>query len=146
MGGEGEQWLLVRNERGEELLGLLGDEVVTRAPGSAGKRQGPVKGFLANVERAAGGLPLRRMPQWLRPIVGWLMPRIGPKRAGIRPGARGDEGSRNHRASAARKAAEMKSMVPAHVWKLVEAYGITPVASELPAASPRERDDDSARA
>ena len=27
MGGQGEQWLLVRNERGEELLRLLGDEV-----------------------------------------------------------------------------------------------------------------------
>ena len=35
MGGEGEQWLLVRNERGEELLRLLGDEVVLRSPGSA---------------------------------------------------------------------------------------------------------------
>jgi coenzyme F420 hydrogenase subunit beta len=144
MGGEGEQWLLVRNERGEELLGLLGDEVVTRAPGSAGKRQGPVKGFLANVERAAGGLPLRRMPQWLRPVVGWLMPRLGPK------------GLEFARARLEMKAVEtivhlrrekpqrLKSMVPAHVWKLVEAYGITPVASELPAASPRERDDDSA--
>ena len=42
MGGEGEQWLLVRNARGEELLALPGDEVVTRAPGSAGKRHGPV--------------------------------------------------------------------------------------------------------
>ena len=29
MGGQGEQWLLVRNERGEELLDLLGDEVRT---------------------------------------------------------------------------------------------------------------------
>ena len=27
MGGQGEQWLLVRNQRGEELLGLLGSEV-----------------------------------------------------------------------------------------------------------------------
>ncbi len=32
MGGEGEQWLLVRNARGEELLGLLGDEVVLSDP------------------------------------------------------------------------------------------------------------------
>lgn len=142
MGGEGEQWLLVRNERGEELLGLLGDEVVTRAPGSAGKRQGPVKGFLANVERAAGGLPLRRMPQWLRPIVGWLMPRVGPK------------GLEFARARLEMKAVEtivhlrrekpqrLKSMVPAHVWKLVEAYGITPAASELPATASQERADD----
>ena len=70
MGGEGEQWLLVRHQRGEDLLALLGDEVVTRPPGSGGMRHGPVKGFPANVQRAAGGLPLRRMPQWLRPIVG----------------------------------------------------------------------------
>ena len=79
MGGQGEQWLLVRNERGEELLRLLGDEVKLSEPGSAGKRAGAVKGFLANVQRAAGGLPLRRMPNWLRPIVGWLMPRVGPR-------------------------------------------------------------------
>ena len=32
MGGQGEQWLLVRNERGEELLALLGDEVRTPSP------------------------------------------------------------------------------------------------------------------
>ena len=39
MAGGGKQWLVVRNERGEELLGLLGDDVRTAAPGSAGKRQ-----------------------------------------------------------------------------------------------------------
>ena len=69
-GGEGEQWLLVRNDRGAELLGLLGDEVRVSSPGSAGKRAGAVKGFLGNVERAAGGLPLRRIPGWLLPVVG----------------------------------------------------------------------------
>ena len=73
----------MRNERGEELLALLGDEVRTTAPGSAGKRQGSVKGFLANVQCAAGGLPLRRMPEWLRPVVGWLMPRVGPRVPGV---------------------------------------------------------------
>lgn len=78
-GGEGQQWLIVRNERGEELLNLLGEEVVTEAPGSRGKRFGPVKGFLGKIERAAGGLPLRSMPDWLRPIVGWLMPKVGPR-------------------------------------------------------------------
>ena len=126
MGGEGEQWLLVRNQRGEELLGLLGDEVRTSAPGSAGKRQGAVKGFLANVQRAAGGLPLRRMPDWLRPIVGWLMPRVGPR------------GLEFARARVEMKAVEtvlhlrreepkrMKNMIPIHVWPLVEPYGLTP--------------------
>jgi coenzyme F420 hydrogenase subunit beta len=138
MGGEGEQWLLVRNQRGAELLGLLGDEVRTRAPGSAGKRQGPVKGFLANVERAAGGLPLRRMPQWLRPIVGWLMPRVGPR------------GLEFARARVEMKAVEtvihlrreepksVKNMVPPHVWKLVEPYGLSPAPGETAATPARD--------
>lgn len=130
MGGQGEQWLLVRNQRGEELLGLLGSEVATSEPGSAGKRAGPVKGFLGNVRLAAGGLPLRSMPNWLRPIVGWLMPKIGPR------------GLEFARARVEMKAIEtvlhlrrqypqrMKNMVPAHVWALVKPYGIEPESSE----------------
>ena len=133
MGGQGEQWLLVRNVRGEELLALLGDEVRLREPGSAGNRRAPVKGFLANTLRAAGGLPLRRMPRWLRPVVGWLMPRIGPR------------GLEFARARVEMKAVEtvvhlrrerrarMRAMVPAHVWKLVEPYGLAPEAHERPA-------------
>ncbi len=132
MGGEGQQWLLVRNQRGEELLKLLGTELRTSQPGSAGKRAGPVKGFIGNVERAAGGLPLRRMPNWLRPIVGWLMPKVGPR------------GLEFARARVEMKAAEtvihlrreqprrMKTMIPIHVWKLVEPYGMTPQVDELP--------------
>jgi coenzyme F420 hydrogenase subunit beta len=134
MGGQGEQWLLVRNARGEELLALLGDEVKLTEPGSAGKRAGPVKGFLANTERAAGGLPLRTMPDWLRPIVGWLMPRIGPR------------GLEFARARVEMKAVEtivhlrrehprrMKHMVPAHVWKLVAPYGLAASEPERPKA------------
>jgi coenzyme F420 hydrogenase subunit beta len=39
---QGQQWLLVRNQRGQELLDLLGDEVALSKPGQqAGKRQGP---------------------------------------------------------------------------------------------------------
>jgi coenzyme F420 hydrogenase subunit beta len=125
MGGTGEQWLIVRNTRGQELLALLGDEVRLSAPADAGKRAGAVKGFLANVERAAGGLPLRRMPNWLRPIVGWLMPKIGPK------------GLEFARARVEMKALEsvvhlrrerphmIKRMVPAHVWKLASRYGLS---------------------
>lgn len=124
MGGEGDQWLLVRNETGEELVSLLGDEVDLSEPGSAGKRVGPVTGFMKNTERAAGGLPLRGMPNWIRPLVGWLMPRIGPR------------GLEFARARVEMKAVEtilhlrrqkpknMKHMVPEHVWKLVEPYGL----------------------
>ncbi len=132
MGGQGEQWLLVRNERGEELLKLLGDEVRVAAPGSAGRRQGAVKGFKANVERAAGGLPLRRMPDWLRPIVGWLMPRVGPRGlefARARVEMKAVETILHLRREAPRKA---RAMVPDHVWKLVEPYGLARRPDEAP--------------
>ncbi|WP_291298264.1 Coenzyme F420 hydrogenase/dehydrogenase, beta subunit C-terminal domain [Elioraea sp.] len=124
MGGQGEQWLLVRNERGERLLDLLGDEVVLTAPGSAGKRAGPVKGFLANTLRAAGGMPLRRMPNWVRPIVSWLMPRIGPRGlefARARVEMKAVETVVHLRRE---KPARMKHMIPAHVWALVRPYGL----------------------
>ena len=55
MGGEGAQWLIVRNDAGMELLDLLGAEVELSAPGSAGRRHGAVKGFMENTRRAAGG-------------------------------------------------------------------------------------------
>jgi coenzyme F420 hydrogenase subunit beta len=126
MAGQGEQWLLVRNERGEELLGLLGDEIRIAAPGSAGNRRGPVRGFLKNVERAAGGLPLRRMPDWLRPIVAWVMPRFGPRGlefARARVEMKAVETVLHLRREQPRR---MKSMVPTHVWALVKPYGLAP--------------------
>lgn len=124
MGGRGEQWLLVRNTLGEMLLSLLGDEVALTPPTSAGKRAGAVKGFIENTRRAAGGLPLRRMPDWVRPIVSFLMPRIGPR------------GVEFARARVEMKAAEtllhlareaprrLKSMVPTHVWALMAPYDV----------------------
>ncbi|MFP8833588.1 Coenzyme F420 hydrogenase/dehydrogenase, beta subunit C-terminal domain [Hydrogenophaga sp. XSHU_21] len=131
MGGQGEQWLLVRNARGAELLALLGEEVVLGAPGSAGRRAGAVRGFLQNTRLAAGGLPLRRMPNWLRPIVGWLMPRVGPR------------GLEFARARVEMKAIEtilhlqreaparMRHMVPEHVIRLVRPYGLDGKAPRL---------------
>jgi coenzyme F420 hydrogenase subunit beta len=124
MGGRGEQWLIVRNARGEELLALLGDELQTSALTSAGRRDAAVRGFMANVRRAAGGLPLRRMPSWLRPIVGWLMPRIGPRGlefARARVEMKAIETVLHLEREAPRK---MRSMVPEHVWALVAPYGL----------------------
>jgi coenzyme F420 hydrogenase subunit beta len=130
MAGQGDQWLIVRNDRGEELVSMLGDELVQQPLGAAGKRRGAVRGFIANVERAAGRLPLRRMPNWVRPIVGWLMPRVGPR------------GLEFARARVEMKAAEtvlhlrrekprrLKSMVPPHVWALLAPYGFTRGDSE----------------
>ena len=124
MGGEGEQWLLVRNARGEELLDMLSGEIALSEPGDKGKRQTAVKGFITNTEKAVGGLPVRGMPDWVRPIVAWLQPRIGPR------------GLEFARARVEMKAAEtvlhlrrfrpamMKNMIPDHVWRLVAPYGV----------------------
>ncbi len=126
MAGQGEQWLIVRNERGEALLDLLGDEVRLSEPQSHGKRKAAVAGFIANVERAAGGLPLRRMPDWVRPIVSWLQPRTGPRGlefARTRLEMKAAETVIHLRREEPRR---MKSMIPDHVWALVKPYGLTP--------------------
>lgn len=130
MGGEGEQWLIVRNPRGEELLALLGDEVRLSTPGSSGKRAGPVKGFVGNVARAAGGLPLRAMPDWMRPVMGWLMPRIGPKGlefARTRVEMKAAETVLHLRRAIPRR---MKTMIPAHIWALTAPYDLKPEPGE----------------
>jgi len=130
MGGQGEQWLIVRNQSGAELLNLLGDEVRTSAPGTAGKRHSAVVGFMKNVERAAGGLPLRKMPNRVRPIAGWLMPKVGPRGlefARTRVEMKAIETVLHLRRE---QPAKMASMVPKHIWPLVEPYGIKPTDSE----------------
>ena len=130
MGGTGEQWLIVRNQQGEDLLSLLGDDVKLSNPESGGNRVGPVKGFMKNVKLAAGGLPLRQMPNWLRPIVGWLMPKIGPKGlefARARVEMKAIETVLHLRRELPKK---MKNMVPEHVWKIAKPYQLTPDAGE----------------
>jgi coenzyme F420 hydrogenase subunit beta len=138
MGGDGQQWVIARNARGADALAALGDDVVLSGLTTRGNRAGAVRGFLANTERAAGGLPLRRMPGWLRPVVAWLQPRIGPR------------GLEFARARVEMKAVEtvlhlrrthparIKNMVPAHVWRLVAPYGLAPAADEL-RETPAER-------
>ena len=136
MAGQGEQWLLVRNERGEALLDLLGDEVALSEPGDKGRRKVAVAGFIANVERAAGGLPLRRMPDWVRPIVSWLQPRTGPRGlefARTRLEMKAAETVIHLRREEPRR---MKSMIPDHVWKLVEPYGLKPAEGERDGSTP----------
>ena len=132
MGGEGAQWLIVRNRRGQEMLDSLGDAVVLEPPGSAGKRAGPVQGFIENTRRAAGGLPLRRMPAVLRTVVGWLMPIVGPRGlefARARVEMKAAETILHLRRSAPRR---MKSMIPGHVWALGAAYDLRPEPGERP--------------
>ena len=65
------------------------------------------------------------MPDWLRPVVGWLMPRIGPRGlefARARVEMKAVETVAHLRRSAPRR---MRAMVPDHVWRLVEPYGLT---------------------
>ncbi|MFN3261456.1 MAG: Coenzyme F420 hydrogenase/dehydrogenase, beta subunit C-terminal domain [Pikeienuella sp.] len=130
MAGDGDQWLIVRNGRGAEMLRLLEGRLETKPLISKGRRKGAVAGFIANTARAAGGLPLRAMPDWARPIAAFLQPLIGPR------------GLEFARARLEMKAAEtvlhlrrahpkrMKHMIPAHVWRLVAPYGLTPEKGE----------------
>ncbi len=131
MAGEGDQWVIVRNQTGADMLNLLADEVELKKVKSAGRRAGAVKGFIANTIRAAGGLPLRRMPGFIRPLVSWLMPKIGP---------RGLEFARTRLEMKAAETiihlrreepAKIKNMVPGHVWDLVEPYDIFPQPGEV---------------
>jgi coenzyme F420 hydrogenase subunit beta len=130
MGGRGEQWLLVRNQKGQNALNSIRSELSLKVPSSAGKRHGAVKGFIENTRRATGGLPLRRMPQWLRPIVGKIMPLTGPKGlefARTRLEMKAAESILHLRRAAPKR---LRTMVPAHVWKLAEPYGLTPSEDE----------------
>jgi coenzyme F420 hydrogenase subunit beta len=138
MGGDGDQWIIVRNHRGAELLSLLESRLALRPLTDKGKRKGAVTGFLQNTERAAGGLPLRRMPNWLRPVVSFLQPRIGPR--GLEFARARVEMKAVETVLHLRRAfpARIKNMVPDHVWRLVKPYGLEPGADEV-SGGPRER-------
>lgn len=132
MGGDGDQWVIARNARGREMLAMLGDAVVCRPMTDKGRRQSAVRGFMANTERAAGGLPLRRMPEWARTVVSFLQPRIGPR--GLEFARARVEMKAIETVLHLRRAfpARVKNMVPPHVWGLVARYGLTPKPDEQP--------------
>ncbi|WP_299284639.1 Coenzyme F420 hydrogenase/dehydrogenase, beta subunit C-terminal domain [uncultured Tateyamaria sp.] len=130
MAGQGDQWVIVRNARGAEMLEGLGEQIILTAPDSKGKRHAAVKGFIANTARAAGGLPLRRMPNWVRPIVSWLQPRTGPRGlefARTRVEMKAAETILHLRQSLP---AKMKNMIPDHVWQIAKPYALTPEPGE----------------
>lgn len=124
MGGDGDQWLIVRNERGEALVELLGSELVTGEPTCAGNRVSAVKGFIENTKRAAGGLPLRRMPAFLKPFVSWLMPRIGPRGLEFARCRVEMKAAETLIHLAREEPAKMKNMVPDHIYKITEPYNL----------------------
>ncbi len=132
MGGDGAQWIVVRNDRGAEMLTMLEPQLAVLPLTDKGKRKGAVTGFMANTARAAGGLPLRRMPDWLRPLVSFLQPRFGPRGlefARTRVEMKAVETVLHLRRTLPRR---MRWMVPAHVWALVAPYGLVPDPEELP--------------
>ena len=130
MAGTGEQWVIIRNVKGKGLASLLAAELVLEPVTSAGNRLSPVKGFMKNVELAAGGLPLQRMPNFLRGIFAWVMPRFGPRGlefAKARIEMKAIESIVHLRNTAPHK---IKNMVPEHIWKLTKSYGLEPQADE----------------
>ena len=131
MAGTGEQWIIVRNTKGQGLASLLAQELILEPVSSAGNRLSPVKGFMKNVELAAGGLPLQRMPNFLRAIFAWVMPRFGPRGlefAKARIEMKAIESVIHLRQVAPHK---MKNMIPQHIWKLVRTYGLKPQYDEI---------------
>lgn len=130
MGGDGDQWLITRNQRGADLLKLIEPRLTTRPLTSSGKRDGAVRGFMENTARAAGGLPLRRMPNWLRPLVGRLQRFTGPK--GLEFARTRVEMKAIETILHLRRAhpARIKNMVPAHVWRVAARYGLIPGKDE----------------
>jgi coenzyme F420 hydrogenase subunit beta len=132
MAGEGQQWLIVRNARGQELVDLLGEEVALEPVRSSGRREAAVRGFMANTIRAAGGLPLRRLPRLLRPLVAWLQTRTGPRGlefARTRVEMKAIETILHLRKQRPRR---LRAMVPAHVWRIAARYGLAPTDAEKP--------------
>ncbi len=125
LGGSGEQWLIVRNHQGQELLDLLGDEVELKTPTSSGHRESAVAGYRDSVARSVDGLPQRRAPKWVRPLIAFMMTHFGPK------------GLELARTRVEMKAVEamlclrrfrperMQWMLPPHVLSLASRYDVT---------------------
>lgn len=130
MGGHGEQWLIVRNERGQALVDGLGDELLTHAPISRGDRTNAVRSFRDAIARTAGGLPTRRAPTWVKPLIGWMMTRFGPKGlefARTRVEMKAVEAVLMLRHFRQRR---MSSMLPDHIWRIAARYDVTPQPGE----------------
>ncbi|MDX2260453.1 MAG: Coenzyme F420 hydrogenase/dehydrogenase, beta subunit C-terminal domain [Gemmatimonadales bacterium] len=130
MGGEGQQWLVVRNDRGEELVALLDGELEESPLTSSGSRAGPVQSLRGALERAQGGLPLRRAPQFMRPLISWAMRRFGPKGlefARARVEMKLVEAVLTLRRTRPRR---LHRMLPASAWPLVQPYTLEPRLDE----------------
>lgn len=137
VGGDGDQWLLVRNARGRALLDLVQPELETAPLITRGRRAGVVRSFIAMSARARGGLPLRRAPRWARPLIGWMMRRFGPRGlefARARIEMKLAEGVLSLRSERPRR---VRRLVPPHAWALLADYGLVPATDERPITTER---------
>ena len=132
MGGEGEQWLLIaqrtRRRIARSAWAKKSASPNPAAPASARARW-PASSPTPNAQPAV--CRCGRMPDWLRPIVGWLMPRIGPRGlefARSRLEMKACETVVHLRRAMPRR---VRHMVPPHVWALVEPYGLKPTRRRI---------------
>ncbi len=135
LAGDGDQWLIVRNERGRELLSLVEDELLRSPLIASGRRAAPVRGFQANLDRAAGGLPVRRAPRALRRWIYRAQRAFGPRGlefARARVEMKILEAVSTLRRERPRR---VKWMVPEHAWRIAEPYRVTPAPAERPIAA-----------
>jgi coenzyme F420 hydrogenase subunit beta len=99
MGGDGDQWVIVRNVRGAEILRLPDDRLTTGPLTDNGRRAGAVKGFMANTAR--GGRAVAAVDAGLGAAHrGLLAAADRAARAGVRPRPGRDEGNRDRAAPA----------------------------------------------
>lgn len=137
MAGEGDQWLIVRNAAGERMLALVAAELDVAPLTSSGRRRGAVRTVIGAAARLARGEPRARMPDWARPLVAWLQPRVGPRGlefARARVEMKAGEGIVTLRALRPRR---VHAAVPAFAWRLAAPYGIAPLPHEAARTAPR---------
>lgn len=130
MGGSGAQWLLVRNDCGLEMLAMLHHELEITQLESHGARRKAVSLFVRVLAESTSGLPLRRAPNWLRPLIGWMQTNFGPKGlefARTRVEMKAAEGVLTMQRERPNR---MKRSIPEFAWRQVAPYGLVPPVVE----------------
>ncbi len=69
----GWQWIVVRNDRGQQMLDLVNDEIETQAVMSKGDRKPAVQQSIPAYDQAV------TLPMWVAKIMGVVIDKIGPK-------------------------------------------------------------------
>jgi 3,8-divinyl protochlorophyllide a 8-vinyl-reductase (ferredoxin) len=69
----GWQWIVVRNDRGQQMLNLVNNEIETQAVMSKGDRQAAVQQSIPAYDKAV------TLPMWVAKIMGVVIDKIGPK-------------------------------------------------------------------